>query len=410
MRHVLLASLLYGCGADSVPFMKGEKKLIRLPMKKTEFSQAEKAWRKELSAHIHAQLTGEKAISEKTALGDKAPVTIHDFQNAQYYGAVSVGTPAQTFQVIYDTGSSNLWVPSKKCEKGCTGHTLYDSTQSSSYGKDGTAFNIQYGSGPVAGFLSEETLHLGDDSNLALEKYKFAEITDVSGLGMAYSVGRFDGILGLGWDDISVDGIPTVLTSLIKNGAIDEPMFSFYLGNKDSEDGELLIGGFNQDHTTGPMRWVPVTQKGYWEISMKSLSIGGDQMSGPVNAIVDSGTSLLAGPTDAVAKIAKQVGAYNILGKYIVSCNANIGEIEFELGDDGHKFTLDGKDVLIPAAMGMCLLAIIPIDIAPPRGPLWILGDTFMRKYYTTFDYGKRRVGFATAKAASKSSDSTIYV
>lgn len=37
------------------------------------------------------------------------PVVINDFSNAQYYGPISVGTPPQEFNVIFDTGSSNLW-------------------------------------------------------------------------------------------------------------------------------------------------------------------------------------------------------------------------------------------------------------------------------------------------------------
>lgn len=396
MRQVRLAGLLFGL-VEADPFMQSTqtKKLVRLSLKK-QTSPAEEQLRKELSAHVLQQ----------PILGDKAPVTIHDFQNAQYYGAVSVGTPAQSFEVIYDTGSSNLWVPSVSCS-GCKGHTLFDGSKSSSYVKNGTAFHIAYGSGPVDGFLSQETLHLGDDANLHLEGYQFAEITDVSGLGMAYSVGRFDGILGLGWDDISIDGIPTVLTALIKKGIIDEPVFSFYLGTANAQDGELLIGGADEKHFTGPMKWVPVTQKGYWEISMKSLSIGGSACTdGATNVIVDSGTSLLAGPSAAVEKVAEKIGAMHILGKYFISCSKDIGPIEFELGDDGQKFTLDPKDIMIPVALGQCLLAILPIDVPAPRGPLWILGDPFMRKFYTTFDYGKQRVGFAPAKTAEEE----IYV
>jgi Eukaryotic aspartyl protease len=86
--------------------------------------------------------------------------SIKDYANAQYYGTVTMGAPPQSFQVIFDTGSSNLWVP----RVGCThcGNPFfgtkakYDHAASSSYQADGTDFEIMYGSGSVSGYFSVE--------------------------------------------------------------------------------------------------------------------------------------------------------------------------------------------------------------------------------------------------------------
>jgi hypothetical protein len=82
-------------------------------------------------------------------------IPLKDYMNTQYFAEVEVGTPAQKFTVVPDTGSSNLWMYSKKCTAiPCWYHSVYDATASSTYKTDGRAFKITYGSGSIDGFVS----------------------------------------------------------------------------------------------------------------------------------------------------------------------------------------------------------------------------------------------------------------
>ena len=163
---------------------------------------------------------------------------------------------------------------------------------------NGTTFNIQYGSGPVSGFYSRDDVHVGE---YELKDYLFAEVNNTKGLGPSYGIGHFDGICGMGWDDISVDGVQTPLRALVLSGKLAENVFAFFLGSNGA-DGELVLGGVDPDHYTGDFHYAPVEpvvpgKFGYWLVKMDSLSVGGTSATTVTRAIVDSGTSLLAGPT-----------------------------------------------------------------------------------------------------------------
>lgn len=319
---------------------------------------------------------------------------INDYQNAQFYGEISVGTPPQKFNVIFDTGSADLWVASKKCLLSCGLHARYDAKKSSSYIANGTDFKIMYGSGPVSGFQSVDNLDMG---GLQIKNQEFAEVTNAFGLGAAYLIGKFDGILGMAFEVLSVNHVPTPFSNLVSQELIDTAQFAFYLGNSEQDKGELVLGGTDPDHYTGDITWVKLSSASYWQIQLGKVEVGGQAMAAETKAIVDSGTSLLAAPTETVSAIAAQLGAKEIMqGEYTLPCAYdNLPDFTFRIDDK--DYVLTARDYLI-ADGPLCLLGIVGIDIPAPAGPLWILGDIFMRKYYTVFDVGEKQVGFALAK------------
>jgi len=275
-----------------------------------------------------------------------------------------------------------------------TRHNLYHHAKSSTYGENGTEFKIQYGSGPVAGFYSTDRMSIG---GIDTADYLFAEVTDVSGLGLGYTIGKFDGICGMGWDSISVDGVQTPLQALLASGKMTEPVFAFHLG-KDGADGELTIGGVNSAHFSGDFSYVPLASKDYWSIKLDGIKLDGSKIGSTTKAIVDSGTSLMAGPTTEVKAIASALNLGSILGKeYTVDCSKKY-TLTYTLG--GKDYDLDQDAMVVSNSGGQCLFGMLAIDIPAPRGPLWILGDVFMREYYVKFDAGQERLGFAKASSS----------
>jgi len=334
-------------------------------------------------------------------------VAIQDYQNAQFFGDIEIG--GQKFTVIFDTGSANLWVPSSSCHwYKCWFHNKYDDSKSSTFEKDGRNFSVQYGSGPCSGTFNRDSVKIGD---LVVANQTFAEVSqlDFGPLNIGFALGKFDGILGLGFRSISQYGIPTPFEAMIQQGLLDEPVFAFSLPSTDGASGELTFGGVDKSKFSGELVYVPLSAETYWQVSLESAKFGGESLvTGPSKAIVDSGTSMLVGPKDAVTKIAQAAGAESMMGKeWVVNCSRidSLPDFTVTLGG-GKSFTLSGRDYTMPMQSGggsdICLFAFMGMDMPPQVGPMWILGDVFMRKYYTVFDYGNKRVGIAPYKSTGE--------
>jgi len=318
-------------------------------------------------------------------------------------------------------------VPSTKCKgfnSACRLHRRYATARSSTYVKSGAPFSIKYGSGSMSGFSSIDSLTLG---GITVPQVTFAEAT--SEPGIAFAMTKFDGILGLGYPSISVDGSTPPFQQLLSTGVLAAPVFSFYLQKKSSdsqglaqpasEGGVLMLGGVDDRFYTGDIRYVPITRKAYWQFDLDSVHVGDRAVVGGTSAIADTGTSLLVGPTEEVASLIKGLdlpapadlggdkkdggdlsGAAAGNGQTIVPCDKidALPTLTFTIG--GVAYELEGAQYVLQISgfgQKQCLLGIMAMDVPPPAGPLWILGDVFLSKYLSVFDYGNDRVGFATA-------------
>ncbi|KAM9613492.1 renin [Trichechus inunguis] len=342
-------------------------------------------------------------FTRRVSLGNgTSPMILTNYMNTQYYGEISIGTPPQTFKVVFDTGSANLWVPSSKCSPlytACETHNRYDSLESSSYMENNTEFTINYGSGKVKGFLSQDVVTLGGIT----VTQTFGEVTELPVI--PFMLAKFDGILGMGFPAQAVRGVTPVFDNIISQGVLKEDVFSvYYSRNSHLLGGEIMLGGSNPQYYQGNFHYVSLSKTGLWQIKMKGVSVRSATLfcEEGCMVVVDTGASFITGPTSSLKLLMETLGAKEMMtNEYVVNCNQvpTLPDISFHLG--GRAYTLTSADYVLQdldsSDDDLCTLAIHGLDVPPPTGPLWVLGASFIRKFYTEFDRRNHRIGFALA-------------
>ncbi|XP_068120974.1 gastricsin-like isoform X2 [Hyperolius riggenbachi] len=316
------------------------------------------------------------------------------YMDTYYYGQISIGTPPQNFLVLFDTGSSNLWVPSTSCQSAaCSNHNMFNPSQSSTYTSNNQQFTMSYGSGSVSGVFGYDTVTV---QSLTLTNQEFGLTYSESGSSFYYS--KFDGIFGMAYPAMSAGGATTAMQGMLQQNLLNYPIFSVYMS---SQSGEVIFGGVDNSLYSGQIQWAPVTQEVYWQVGIDAFSVNGQATgwcSQGCQAIVDTGTSPLTIPQQYMGTLLQYMGAQQGQnGQFLVNCNnlQNLPTISFTI--NGVQFPIPPSGYIIQNN-GYCMVSVEETYLPSQNGqPLWILGDVFLRQYYSVYDMSNNRVGFAQA-------------
>ncbi|XP_046672773.1 cyprosin-like [Homalodisca vitripennis] len=332
---------------------------------------------------------------KSNSFGDQQAVTLKDVQDVYYYGIMSFGTPKQLVNILFDSGSADLWVASIDIctydNTYCRVHSTYSHNVSQTYHKNGSTFAIQYGIGSTSGYVSIDNIEVGQ---LLVTGQYFGEATSIDTNTAAT---QFDGIFGLAYPALSVIGTAPPFVNMIIQNVVNESVFAFYLNRVDeTTEGELVLGGIDPSHYTGNITYTPVVEQSYWLINIDGMYVNSKVISLNNTAVPDSGTSLLYGPTKYMDEVNTLIGGQESGGLYFVDCSAvdSLPNVTFVISNT--SFVLEPKDYILKVSNGSAVACVSGFVGSDSPG-FFILGDVFMRKYYTVFDMGNNQVGFAEA-------------
>ncbi|NXC55866.1 PEPA protein, partial [Aleadryas rufinucha] len=314
---------------------------------------------------------------------------LENYMDDEYFGTISIGTPPQEFTVVFDTGSSNLWVPSVFCASpACRNHNRFNPAESSTFLSTNDTLFIAYGTGSMTGVLGYDTVNVAG-INVHNQIFGLAETEP----GDSFYYSPFDGILGLAFPSIASSGATPVFDNMMIENLVDRHLFSVYL-SRDSQGGSfVLFGAIDPYYTTQGISWIPLSAETYWQITMESVSVNGVPVacSFGCQAIVDTGTTLLAVPIRALQTLLSLLGASSS-GEISCEATRNLPNLIFRI--HGKEFPVPPRAYVL-RSNGFCTLGLQGMDVPTEEGELWILGDVFIREYYVIFDRANNKVGLS---------------
>ncbi|KAL4426470.1 hypothetical protein ABPG74_004476 [Tetrahymena malaccensis] len=368
----------------------------------------------------------EKRVPESESNGflddtDQAAVDrLVNHNQYMYSGNIEVGTSKQTYTVDFDTGSNLLWLTGKNCPtcvKDGYKHS-YDCQPSDGCNMTTTPASITYGDGSgVSGHIAKVPISIAGlapvtEALLVVEK-------SVRNGGL-----ESDGLMGLGvYDEHNTNAVPFV-NQLYKQGIISKSQFSFYLGFGQNES-ELIIGGVDNSKLANPSQlyFHPIIINGQhndsqrWSVAIKSVSFGDQSvpLASKNVAIVDSGTSLLVMRNDVFKQwinYLKTVATLKTITSggsvfYGVKCGATLPDLTFTLTDVNgvdRSYSLPSSFYVIQDNSS-CIIGVQ--GIALTSDVQFILGDVFMRRFVSVFDYSTVSMGLAQSVANPATANNT---
>merc|ERR1719335_535408 len=250
---------------------------------------------------------------------------------------------------------------------------------------DGKA-TITFGTGEVEGNFYEDQFCLGDACTTA----RFVGATRET--DQPFMSTEFDGILGLGFSDLSMGPSFNIVEDLKSSGALPKNQFSLYLS--DEGESEISFGGYKSEQILSQVLWAPVNKQSYWQVAIDDVTFD-NAPTGLCGAegcqvAVDTGTSLLAGPTEIMEALDEKLDVKSDCSNF-----DQLPMLGFSI--NGQVLNLRPADYVDRTEDG-CSTALMTLDVPPPKGPLFIFGDPFLRRFVTIYDMDGPSVGFAVAK------------